>query len=164
MVRHHQAPSRPKPIVLRHGWSCRPPMPRGVRLMKLAAIDTNLLLALHALLEETSVTRAAKRLGVGQPAMSRSLARLRDHFKDPLLVRKGRQLVLSREAQALAPSVAKAIAAVTDVFEDARGTMAPRSYVVACADLFGAAILPGLVNRLARGADADATLEVRAIL
>ncbi len=34
--------------------------------MKLAAIDTNLLLALHALLAETSVTRAAKRLGVGQ--------------------------------------------------------------------------------------------------
>ena len=50
------------------------------------------------------------------------------------------------------------------VFEDARGTMARRSYVVACADLFGAAILPDLVDRLARGADADATLEVRLVL
>lgn len=139
-------------------------MSRAVHCMKLSAIDTNLLLALHALLEESSVTRAAKRLGVGQPAMSRSLARLRDHFKDPLLVRKGRQLVLSREAQALSSSVAKAIAAVTDVFDDAGGTGARRAYVVACADLFGAAILPGLVDRLSRGADADATLEVRAIL
>src|SRR5204862_4957286 len=120
--------------------SCRPPMPpRGRCPMKLSAIDTNLLLALHALLEETSVTRAAKRLGVGQPAMSRSLARLRDHFKDPLLVRKGRQLVLSRAAHALSPAVAKAITAVTDVFEDAGGARAPRSYVLVCADLFGAA-------------------------
>ena len=129
--------------------------------MKLAAIDTNLLLALHALLEETSVTRAAKRLGVGQPAMSRSLARLREHFKDPLLVRKGRQFVLSRKAQALSPSVAKAIAAVTDVFEEAGAAGAQRSYVVACADLFGAAILPDVFDRLARVA--HAALEVRAI-
>lgn len=128
--------------------------------MKLSAIDTNLLLALHALLEETSVTRAAKRLGVGQPAMSRSLARLRDHFRDPLLVRKGRQLVLSPGAQALAPPVAKAIAAVTEVFDDA-GTAAGRSYVVACADLFGAAILPTLFDRLAR--TTGAALEVRSI-
>jgi DNA-binding transcriptional LysR family regulator len=132
--------------------------------MKLSAIDTNLLLALHALLEETSVTRAAKRLGVGQPAMSRSLARLREHFKDPLLIRKGRQLVLSREAQTLSPSVAKAIAALTDVFDEAGGTRGRRSYVVASADLFAATILPALVNRLARDGGVDGTLEVRAIL
>jgi DNA-binding transcriptional LysR family regulator len=131
--------------------------------MKLSAIDTNLLLALHALLEETSVTRAAKRIGVGQPAMSRSLARLRAHFKDPLLVRKGRQLVLSREAQALSPSVAKAIAALTDVFDDAGEARAPRSYVVACADLFGATILPDLVDRLGRAAGVETALEIRAI-
>ena len=86
--------------------------------MKLSAIDTNLLLALHALLQEGSVTRAAKRLGIGQPAMSRSLARLREHFKDPLLAQKGRQLVLTPVAQALAPSVEKAIAAIADVFAE----------------------------------------------
>jgi hypothetical protein len=62
--------------------------------MKLTDIDTNLLLALEALLAERSVTRAAARLGVGQPAMSHSLARLREHFGDPLLIRRGRDLAL----------------------------------------------------------------------
>jgi len=130
--------------------------------MKLSAIDTNLLLALHALLEEASVTRAAKRLGVGQPAMSRSLSRLRDHFRDPLLIKKGRRLVPSPAAQALAPVVAKAIAAMTDVFDRSAGEASGQPHVLACADLFGAAIMAGLLERLARDA-AGAALELRAI-
>ncbi len=129
--------------------------------MKLSAIDTNLLLALHALLEETSVTRAARRLGVGQPAMSRLLARLRDHFEDPLLVPKGRQLLLSPRAQALAPAVEKAIAAISDVFQESTAAGPRRSYVVACADLFGAAVLPNLLREI--GASAGPALEVRPI-
>jgi DNA-binding transcriptional LysR family regulator len=131
--------------------------------MKLSAIDTNLLLALHALLQEASVTRAAKRRGIGQPAMSRSLARLRDHFKDPLLVRKGRQLVLSAAAEALVPSVEKATAAIAEVFEEREaGTRASRTYVVACVDLFGAAIIPALFKEIAE--PTGATIEVRSIL
>ncbi|HEY8087775.1 MAG TPA: LysR family transcriptional regulator [Polyangiaceae bacterium] len=131
--------------------------------MKLSAIDTNLLLALHALLQETSVTRAAKRLGIGQPAMSRSLARLRDHFKDPLLVPKGRQLVLSRAAQALLPAVERAAAAIADVFEEGGGPglESRRSWVVACVDLFGTTVVPGLVRAI--GEKMGATLEVRSI-
>jgi DNA-binding transcriptional LysR family regulator len=53
-------------------------------------VDLNLLHALHALLEERHVTRAAKRCFLGQPAMSRALDRLRETFGDPLLVRTGR--------------------------------------------------------------------------
>lgn len=56
-------------------------------------LDLNLLVALHALLETNSVTSAAERLGTSPPAMSRTLARLRRVFGDPLLVRSGRQLV-----------------------------------------------------------------------
>jgi LysR family transcriptional regulator, nod-box dependent transcriptional activator len=54
--------------------------------MKLSGIDANLLAALDALLREKSVTRVARRVGVGQPALSHSLSRLRHHFKDELLV------------------------------------------------------------------------------
>src|SRR3954454_19909141 len=56
--------------------------PIGAKMaaMKLSGIDANLLAALDALLREKSVTRAARRLGVGQPALSHSLSRLRDHF------------------------------------------------------------------------------------
>ena len=49
--------------------------------------DLNLLLAFRALLEERSVTRAAQRLFLGQPAMSGALKRLREAFGDELFVR-----------------------------------------------------------------------------
>lgn len=55
--------------------------------------DLNLLLALDALLAEGSVVKAARRLGLSESAMSRTLARLRDATGDPLLVRAGRGLV-----------------------------------------------------------------------
>lgn len=53
----------------------------------LSKLDLNLLVALDALLAERSVTRAAARIGIGQPAMSASLARLRRLFDDDLLTR-----------------------------------------------------------------------------
>ncbi|WP_280419502.1 LysR family transcriptional regulator [Nocardia carnea] len=59
----------------------------------MADLDLNLLVALHALLETNSVTRAAERLSTSPPAMSRTLARLRRVYGDPLLVRAGRELV-----------------------------------------------------------------------
>jgi DNA-binding transcriptional LysR family regulator len=63
------------------------PLMRDVHLRNL---DLNLIHPLHALLEECHVTRAAKRSFLSQPAMSRSLERLREMFGDPLLVRSGR--------------------------------------------------------------------------
>ena len=53
--------------------------------MRLAGVDLNLLVALDALLAERSVTRAAERVGLSQPGMSNTLARLRKLFGDPLL-------------------------------------------------------------------------------
>lgn len=73
----------------------------------LSRIDLNLLTALEALLEEHSVTRAASRLFIGQPAMSHHLNRLRELFDDPLLVRQGSQMKLTRRARELAPKVKK---------------------------------------------------------
>ncbi|WP_411192263.1 LysR family transcriptional regulator [Paraburkholderia sp. B3] len=61
----------------------------------------NLLVALDVLLEEGSVTGAARRLGLSTSAMSRTLARLRSATGDPLLVRAGRGLVPTPHAAAL---------------------------------------------------------------
>jgi len=58
-------------------------------------IDLNLIPALDARLQEQSVTRAATRLGLSTPAVSRALARLRDQLGDPILVRAGRKMVPS---------------------------------------------------------------------
>src|SRR5438309_8923561 len=81
-----------------------------MREVHLRNVDLNLLHALHALLEERHVTRAAKRCFLSQPAMSRALERLRDSFDDELLIRVGRQYErtvrgerLLRELESLLP-------------------------------------------------------------
>lgn len=63
--------------------------------------DLNLLSALDALLAERSITRAAATLGLSASAMSRTLTRLRTAIGDPLLVRAGRDMVLTPHAEAL---------------------------------------------------------------
>lgn len=73
--------------------------------MHLDKLDLNLLVALDLLLTERSVTRAAVRLCISQPAMSGALTRLRDHFDDALLQRAGRDMVLTPFAASLAPRV-----------------------------------------------------------
>lgn len=70
-------------------------------LDRLAAVDLNLLPPLLALLEERSVTRAAARVGLSQPAMSHALARIRRLVDDDLLVRQGRTMVLTPHATEL---------------------------------------------------------------
>src|SRR6185295_20190914 len=69
----------------------------------LSAIDLNLFLVLHAVLEERSATKAAARLHVTQSAVSNGLARLRQLLGDPLVVRHGRGLVPTPRAEQLAP-------------------------------------------------------------
>lgn len=71
------------------------------RAMNLASLDLNLVVALRALLEERNVTRAGRRVGLSQPAMSASLARLRRHFDDDLLSRVGGHYELTALGQVL---------------------------------------------------------------
>jgi DNA-binding transcriptional LysR family regulator len=59
---------------------------RPINMIDLRGTDLNLLVSLDALIEEANVTRAAARLNISQPALSAQLTRLRDLFRDPLLV------------------------------------------------------------------------------
>lgn len=76
-----------------------------MRRINLRSVDLNLLVALNALLEERSVTKAADRIYLSQPAMSRALARLRIMFDDELLVQSGRTSLLTPKAERLRPGV-----------------------------------------------------------
>ena len=58
----------------------------------LRRVDLNLLIVFETLMHERSVTRAAEKLFLGQPAISAALARLRALFDDPLFVRTGRSM------------------------------------------------------------------------
>ncbi|WP_017935948.1 LysR family transcriptional regulator [Nocardioides sp. Iso805N] len=77
--------------------------------MALGGFDLNLLVPLQALLEEANVTRAGERLGVTQPTMSGSLARLRRTFGDELLVKSGREFELTPLAKDLLPHVQETV-------------------------------------------------------
>lgn len=83
----------------------------------LSRLDLNLLVALDALLTERSVTRAADRLHLSQPALSASLARLRTHFDDQILARRGNTYELTPFAVRLAEHTTTALEAARRVFE-----------------------------------------------
>jgi DNA-binding transcriptional LysR family regulator len=81
----------------------------------LASIDFNLVKALDALLQEQSVTRAAKRLSITQPSMSSTLGRLRELFADELLIRTGRTMRATPLAEALQPRIRRIVADIDDI-------------------------------------------------
>ncbi len=84
-------------------------------------VDANLLLPLHALLEERNLTHAGTRMAMSQPAMSGALARLRKHFGDELLIRAGRGFELTPLAEQLRPFVADAVDAAEGLLGNPRG-------------------------------------------
>ncbi len=78
-------------------------------------IDLLALKSFCALLEERSVSRAALRLGIKQPTMSRALARLRSYFSDPLLVWAGGTMVPTPRALSLKADVLSVIETMTRI-------------------------------------------------
>ena len=94
-------------------------MARG-HAISLKSLDLNLLKALDALLEECSVTRAAARLGLTQPAMSGMLTRLRESFGDPLFVRAQRGMVPTRRALDLRLPVQQVLAEIDALLQPPR--------------------------------------------
>jgi DNA-binding transcriptional LysR family regulator len=111
-------------------------------------LDLNLLTALDALLEEGSVGGAAERLGLSEPAMSRTLGRIRRVTGDQILVRTGRSMTPTPYAVAVR-------AEVHALVQQARAVLAPardldlaglnRTFTLRCHDAVTSAIGPGLI-------------------
>ncbi|WP_067515749.1 LysR family transcriptional regulator [Endozoicomonas ascidiicola] len=78
----------------------------------------SLLPALQALLDTTSVTKAAELMHVTQSTMSRTLSQLRDALNDPILVRSGNRISLSEKAKRIQPEVDKILSQANDIFEE----------------------------------------------
>jgi DNA-binding transcriptional LysR family regulator len=78
--------------------------------VNISAFDLNLLVVFDALLTDRSVTRAAHRLGLSQPALSNALARLRNRVGDPLFERSRRGMTPTPRALAMAEPVRTALA------------------------------------------------------
>jgi DNA-binding transcriptional LysR family regulator len=117
--------------------------------VNISNVDLNLLVVLHAVLEEQSAAKAAKRLHVTPPAISNALARLRSIFGDPLFVRCGRGLTPTPRALALAPTLARALAELEHVVVGGAGfdpQTTTRELTIALADGDQIASLPRIAK------------------
>ncbi|MFF3453865.1 LysR family transcriptional regulator [Streptomyces sp. NPDC002730] len=81
-----------------------------------SSLDLNLLVALDVLLEESSVSGAAARLHLSEPAMSRTLGRIRKALGDPVLVRAGRNMVPTPHALAIRGEVRAVVEQARGIF------------------------------------------------
>ncbi|KGF80139.1 LysR family transcriptional regulator [Massilia sp. JS1662] len=112
--------------------------------MDIKRLDFNLLVTLDALLAERSVSRAAQRLNLSQPALSAQLARLREMLGDPLFVPSHRGMTPTPLALGLQAPLAAALAQLRDVVTSARAFDPARDEFtvhVACSDYVQSALL-----------------------
>ena len=92
------------------------------KIQELKKLDLNLLFVLEVLLREKHVSRASKKLGMSQSATSRSLAKIRESFDDPLLVKSGQNYELSFKAQKIQPLLEKVLLDIAKIFENKKFT------------------------------------------
>lgn len=120
----------------------------------LSRTDLNLLVSLQTLLQEAHVTRAAERLGVTQPAMSRTLGRLRVLFDDPLFVRTPAGLRPTPRAEALRERLDATLADVAGLIAPPRFDPASSRGVwrISTTDYGANSMLPRVLARLHREA------------
>ncbi|WP_405936587.1 LysR family transcriptional regulator [Streptomyces sp. NBC_00726] len=120
-----------------------------------SGLDLNLLVALDVLLDECSVSGAAARLHLSEPAMSRTLGRIRKALGDPVLVRAGRTMVPTPHALAIHGEVRAVVERARGLFlsggkVDLRALS--RTFTVLAQDLLAAVSGPALFARIAREA------------
>ncbi|QEA13750.1 LysR family transcriptional regulator [Comamonas flocculans] len=118
-------------------------------------VDLHLIRVLHTVLAEHSVSRAALRLGMNQPAVSAALKRLRELTGDPLLVRSGAEMVVTDVAQQMLEPAAAVLRAAQTLFTEARAFDAATStttFNIAASDYLDPLFLPRLVTDIKRQA------------
>lgn len=123
--------------------------------MNVSKVDLNLLVYLDVLLTECSVSRAAARLGITQPAMSNGLRRLRTVFDDPLLVRTTQGMQPTERAEALHPPVREALAIIERTVQlqtEFDAANSDRVFRIMASDYGEATLLPALLRELGRQA------------
>ena len=114
-------------------------------------IDLHLIRVLHTVLTDRSVSRAAIRLGMYQPAVSAALKRLRELAGDPLLVRSGSGMVPTDAGLRMIEPAASILRAAEMLFSDARGfdpQTAGTTFRIAASDYLDPTFLPAVVTQV----------------
>lgn len=118
--------------------------------MNIKSVDLNLLVAFHALMSERSVTRAAVRLGLSQPALSNALGRLRKQYADPLFVRVRSGMLPTTRALDLLPNIEAALHHIGATLERPKfqSESSNRAFRIATTDEIELLLLPALLREL----------------
>ena len=114
-------------------------------------IDLHLIRVLHTVLTERSVSKAAIRLGMYQPAVSASLKKLRELAGDPLLVRSGAGMVPTDAGLRMLQPSSSILRAAESMFSDARGfepATSRQTFRIAASDFLDPLFLPQLVAQI----------------
>ncbi|WP_432460216.1 LysR family transcriptional regulator [Agarivorans sp. QJM3NY_25] len=118
--------------------------------MQPGRINLNLLSALYYLLQEQSVTRAAEKMHLSQSAMSKHLAKLRDVFGDPLLVRVQGQLQTTPKGLELKAQVAPLLDSVESLLHQQafEPSLCQRTFCIATSDYVSEHLLPKVLSKI----------------
>ena len=117
----------------------------------ISRLDLNLFVVFDAIYREGSISQAARRLSLTQPAVSHALGRLRERLDDPLFVRRGRQMAPTPRARQLVEPVRKALEGLQACLSEQSGfdpSAARRTFVVGLRDGLEACVLPDLMTAL----------------
>ncbi|KJH69779.1 LysR family transcriptional regulator [Aliterella atlantica] len=120
-----------------------------MKSIDLAALDLNLLVAFESLFQERSVTVAAQRLYLGQPAMSAALGRLRILFNDDLFIRVGREMQPTTKAMAIAPGIFTALHQIRHTIQSSQDfdpASERRDFALGSTDYTSFVVLPKLIS------------------
>jgi LysR family transcriptional activator of mexEF-oprN operon len=119
------------------------------------SLDLNLLVTFEALMRTRSVTGAAKALGVGQPAMSAALKRLRALLGDEIFVRGRHGLTPTTRAMELEPVVTRALSDLRNALFVQRPfepSAEARAFHIGTSDYIAAGLAPPLLQAIERDA------------
>ena len=121
--------------------------------MNLRRIDLNLLTVFEAIMAEGSITRAAARLGMTQPALSNALTRLRRQMDDPLFIRSADGMMPTERALLMAEPVRQALDSARlalAAMPEAGPGAGKRRYAIALGEIGEAIVLPAAIPALSR--------------
>lgn len=122
-------------------------------LPSIARMDLNLFRVFEVIFRERNLTRSAAVLHVSQSAVSHSLARLREHFSDPLFLREGRGVTPTVLAQRLAPGISESLARLQRSLEglqDFDPARDERTFTLSLPEQLEPVLLPPLLGQLRR--------------
>ena len=122
----------------------------AVPTMTNTRLNFNLLICLHHILQEQSVSLAARKMFVTQSAMSKSLAQLREQLNDPIIIRNRGGVTITATAREMQKQVAHIVSSAFHLFENAtfHPEISTKKFVLVCDEFTTHKLLPPLIKKI----------------